>query len=146
MYYEIINPSDCCGFYADSYMAATLATVVLGNGQYGAKPDDAAAKEVPLFLFGGFDEWWNAEFPDEPLEGVLERNKEAVGLVLRSVCYGTAAERRLYEDAVASITDDEKRAEFVAKWNDEKRTSMNNIMERAHKIADQLLSTATNEQ
>jgi hypothetical protein len=85
-------------------------------------------------------------FQTSRLKACLSETRKLLGWFLRSVCYGTAAERRLYEDAVASITDDEKRAEFVAKWNDEKRTSMNNIMERAHKIADQLLSTATNEQ
>ena len=142
MYYEIINPSDKCGFYADTHLVAVLVTLLLGNGQYSAQPSEDGAEEVPFFMFGGFDEYWAERFPDEPVDGVMDRHEAEIITALRSTCYGSSEDRKIYDAALEAITDDAKRAEFVEKWNDENRSSMNNIMGRAHELADRLSAKA----
>jgi len=136
-YYEIINPSDKAFFFAPSLTIATLVTVILGNGQYAAKPEAEDAPEVPMFLFGGFDEWWTENF-EEDLEGAVDRHRGEIAKSLRSVAYGDMQTRRLFDAALEAIEDPEKRATFIAKWNDEKRTSLNDIMGRAHQIAQNM--------
>ena len=136
MLYELINPSDQTHFEAPNLLVAALVTFLLGQGQYGAKPEDDEAAEVPIFLFGGADEWWSEHFPDEQMEGAADRHREVLVRSLRSVCYGDLRERRLYDDALAAITDEQKRAEFIESWNDKHRSSLNNIMGRAHKFAE----------
>lgn len=140
MYYEIINPSDKCFFFAESYRIAGLVTVLLGSGQYSAQPEEEteAAQAVPFFMFGGFDEWWEEHGDGQPTEGAIDRHRDEVITVLRSVCYGDLRERALFEEAVAAIDDEDKKAAFVASWNDRHRSSLNDIMGRAHAAADSL--------
>jgi hypothetical protein len=138
MYYEIINPSDKCFFKADGVAVAGLVTVLLGNGQYAAKPETEGAPEVPFFMFGGLDAWWDAHGDGQPLEGAVDRHKAAIIECLRSVCYGSLEDRRMFEDALALIDDPQKKAKFVAQWNDRYRTSLNDIMGRAHAYAEKL--------
>lgn len=137
MYYEIINPSDKCFFKADDLKIAGLVTVILGNGQYGAEPEEEGAPNVPLFLFGGFDEWW-AQNGDGESEGAVDRNAPEIIAALRTVCYGDLRERALFDEACAAIDDPQKKADFIESWNDKHRSSMNNIMGRAHAIAEKL--------
>lgn len=137
MFYEIINPSDETTFEAPNLMVASLVTILLGGGQYGAKPEDPEAEEVPLMLFGGAEVWW-AEHFDEPMEGAVDRHAGAVSAALRTVCYGGIDQRRLYDSAMRAIDDPDKAAAFIEEWNDRNRSSMNNIMGRAHAIADKL--------
>lgn len=138
MLYELINPSDETHFEAPDLLIATLVTFVLGHGRYAAEPQEEGAEKVPLFLLGGADEWWSERFPDEPMEGAADRHSERVAAALRTVCYGGPRQRLLYDEALAAITNEQRRADFIAKWNDEHRSSLNNIMGRAHSIADSL--------
>lgn len=138
MYYEIVNPSDQAFFEAPNVMIAGLVTIILGGGQYGATPQEDGAQEVPLFLFGGWDEWWAENGDGGPSEMAGERHKEALVTALRSVCYGDLKQRQLYDKALAAIDDPQKRKTFIEEWNDTHRSSLNNIMGRAHKIADDL--------
>lgn len=139
--YELVNPSDSCTFQAPTVHIATLVTVLLGGGQYSATlldKDDATARDIPFFMFGGFDGWWAEHGDGGPSEGAGDRGGRPLVEALRSVCYGGAETRRLFDAALAAIDDPAKREAFIAQWNDEKRTSMNNIMGRAHKMADHL--------
>ena len=142
MLYELINPSDETHFEAPNLMIAALVTVMLGQGQYQAKPEDETAEEVPFFMFGGFDEWWAEHFPDEQAEGAGDRHATELAAALRSVCYGDLRERCLYDRALNAIDDPGKRAAFIADWNDKHRSSLNNIMGRAHAMAGGLESRA----
>lgn len=127
MFYEIINPSDKAMFEADDLRIAALVTFLIGGGQYGAEPEDGEAEGVPIFLFGGNKEWWSAHF-DEPMEGAVDRHAAKLVVALRSVCYGDMTDRRLFDSALTAIDDPEKRAAFVAEWNDRHRSSLNDIM------------------
>jgi len=137
MFCEIINPSDKAFFEAGDLKIAALVTFLIGGGQYGAEAEEEGAESVPIFLFGGGEDWWNDHF-DEPMEGAVDRHAASVAAALRTVCYGDVTDRRLFDSALAAIDDPVKRAAFVAEWNDRHRTSLNDIMGRAHHIAGKL--------
>ena len=60
--YELINPSDPYTFLAKTKESAALAVFLLGT-MYGASPkDDDEEKRIPVFLFGGAEEWYQEEF------------------------------------------------------------------------------------
>ena len=67
MKFEIINPSDKC-FIEGDFLSCALTTVVLSNGKYGLVEVDEHdnrienGKEMPIFLFGGHDEWFKENF------------------------------------------------------------------------------------
>lgn len=85
MKYEIINPSDRYTIEHSDFLALAAACVLLGNGQYALAPIDHEGEKVPMFLFGGFDEWWSEHSPDVDIGGYLEANKRAVAEAMESV-------------------------------------------------------------
>ena len=67
--YELINPSDPYTFLAKTKESAALAVFLLGT-MYGASPkDDDEEKRIPVFLFGGAEEWYQEEFGRSTEEG-----------------------------------------------------------------------------
>ena len=137
MLYEIVNPSDTITFSAPDFITAALVTLLLGGGAYSAKPENDQAESVPMFFFGGFDKWWEERF-SEPANYAADRHAATVIPALRSVCLGGFAGRKLYDKALEAIDDPTKKAAFIADWNDQKRTSMNDIMGRAHDLANEM--------
>lgn len=136
MLYELINPSDSITFEAETFELAALATFLVGNGAYGATPitDDENAKKVPVLLLGmGVDEWIKQEF-DCTIEEFFERTMEEVSTVLLSFATVSVRERQIYELALSKITDEEKRIEFLAEWDDKRRSSIAQITNRAHEL------------
>ena len=128
--YELINPSDPYTFLAKTKESAALAVFLLGT-MYGASPkDDDEEKRIPVFLFGGAEEWYQEEFGRNTEEG-MEKEKKNVADALLS------EDRRRYEAALKAITDEEKKKEFMKEWQDG-RTSMNNIGEYAHQLGEKL--------
>lgn len=72
--YKLINPSDPYTFLAKTKEPAALAVFLLGT-MYGASPkDDDEEKRIPVFLFGGAEEWYQEEFCRSTEEG-LEKEK-----------------------------------------------------------------------
>lgn len=68
--YELINPSDPYTFLAKTKESAALAVFLLGT-MYGASPkDDDEEKRIPVFLFGGAEEWYQEEFGRSTEEGL----------------------------------------------------------------------------
>lgn len=58
---EVINPSDEV-YLTGEGEALAAAGLFLGRGQYGLQ-DKATGKEfMPIFMFGGTDEWWTKTF------------------------------------------------------------------------------------
>ena len=158
--YDVTNPSDPTCFRAPDKQTATLVTILIGRGQYAAKaigpdgqeitekrpgrPGESCARDdsvawplsVPFFMFGGFEEYWKANWPGETQEGIIGRRRAEVVAALRTVVLGEVSDRQLFDEACAAITDPDKLKAFVASWNDKKRSSMNDIMGRAHAYAN----------
>ena len=128
MQYELINPSDPYTFIAKNKEVAALVVFSL-NTMYGAKSEDAK-EEIPIFLFGGEEEWYQKEFNRSIKDG-FSAEKEEVSKALLSFMLGDFKDRRRYELALNSITDDDKRAAFIQAWQDD-RSSLNDIGTVAH--------------
>lgn len=126
--YEIINPSDALTMYAPDLVTAGVAVAILGHGQYGV--------EGTPILFG-WDEWFEGNGIQD-LDIWLDQsdNLKSVAQCLRSVALGSVEERKYYDAALEAITDDAARKKFIADRNDRRRSSMNDIETRAHKLAD----------
>jgi hypothetical protein len=134
---EIINMSDELTIDCTNWTAACVAVVLLGRGAYGLEADD---RRMPVFLLGGFEEWWS-ENNRVSFDDYIESNPEDIAKALDSVTYGSAQDRRLFLLAYNAIPESE-RAEYKAKYDDEKRTSLNNIGARAASIAKNLREKA----
>ena len=139
MLYELVNMSDRYTFKADTLDTAAVVTILLGNGQYSAKPlDDETAQGVPFFMFGGGEEWFNKECGHTIEETVKQfvtgrRGPELVA-ALRSVLIGDRAE---YEETVVLISEDKRVAWTKARHN-RLCSSINDIGKRALQLADRL--------
>lgn len=128
--YEIINPSDAYTMRSESDLAACLACLFLGTGQYGLQRLDNDF-EMPIFMFGGVEEWYDKTFGVKVIGEAFVEHKELVIAALESVMIGSRDIRRATEEALDYITDPEKRAAYLAKMHDERRSSMNDIGGRA---------------
>ena len=104
---EISNPSDKATIDCTNVLAARLAVLLLANGKYGIVDDDGE-NGMPIFLFGGHDEFFQ------------EKHGMTVSEALDTVPNKEIAE------ALASVRLEHE------------RSSMNDFTARAHKMADQL--------
>lgn len=126
--YEIINPSDPLTMYAPDTKIGGVAVALLGRGRYGIEGS-------PIVF--GWDQWFEEQGISD-LSAWLTTPENAMPVVkcLRSVALGSIEERKDYDAALEAITDSDLRAKFIADRNDRRRTSMNDIETRAHRLAD----------
>lgn len=134
MEYELINPSDPYTFYADDLETAALVVFALSTS-YGAEAKEGG-ESVPVFIFGGAEEWYAERFGRTPVDG-LEAKREQLAAALGSMMLGNFEDRRRYEAALAAITDLNKKEEFIVAWQDG-RSSLNDIGTHCHKLAGKL--------
>lgn len=106
--YNIINPSDACTLKSETLIDAAIAAILVGGGQYPLEPINApeGTEGVPIFMFGGLQEWWNKRF-DISIDEALQQRRESVATVLESVTL--KGER-------SSMNDIQGRARRQAAW------------------------------
>ena len=121
---------------AESKEVAAL-TVLMLSTLYGAQSEDGE-DDIPVFIFGGAEEWYQKEFGRTPDEG-MDAEKEHVAKALISFMYGEFRDRKRYEAALLAITDEEKKGKFIEAWQDG-RSSMNDIGTHAHTLGKYLLA------
>ena len=94
MKFNIINPSDPYTMEAYDLEVAAVAVSFLGGGQYALEGiDDDKGQDVPIFLFGGHDEWFVENFGknfDDTANCVLDDRAEALARAFDSVRLGRA--------------------------------------------------------
>ena len=134
MEYELINPSDPYTFIASDLEVAALVVFSIST-LYGAESKDRDGN-VPVFIFGGAKEWYQESFGRTPDDG-MEARKNEVAEALDSFMYGHFEDRRRYESALQAITEQEKKEEFIAAWQDG-RSSLNDIGTYAHMLAKKI--------
>jgi hypothetical protein len=135
--YEIINPSDAVTIEADDTVLASIAIIVLGNGQYGLYDEDGRtvlgifALSTPEKLI----EWLRDNgVEDTKMDEFYAKNGEEIATILESVVYGDISDRK----AIAALTESMTRSDrlkAMAKYNDSKRSSMNDIGSAACELA-----------
>lgn len=134
--WEIVNMSDPYTILCDDHEVAALACLMLGEGHYAFR-EVQGGREVPIFLFGGAQEWFTEQFK-RSLSDSLKSNALALADALDSVMIGRPSERQAYELALAHIPTPEGRATYRAAVLDEQRSSLNNIGQRAWNLAARL--------
>lgn len=134
MIYDLINFHDPYTFCAESREVAALAVLLLGP-EYGAETEDEdPEKNVPVFLLGGSTLWYEDTFGRSPYKGLCALHKELED-ALETLVLGNYSDRRIYESALDAIDDAKKREEFIATWNDKRRTSLTDVGARARELA-----------
>ena len=126
MIYEVINPSDPVTLEADDVEVAQVACLLLGKGAY-ALHDEDSEEVMPLFLLGGLDEW--AEQHEFDMGRIRQDKLLAVIACLESAA---CCEIRDRQAILAAVGDDH---EALARYNDTKRSSLNDICGWAFKLA-----------
>lgn len=121
--YKLSNPSDDWSFEAPSHLVAWLVATYVGNGKTPASCGDW---QSGFYLLGGDPQAdFMKEFGMQISEGI-EKHKAEFIAALRSFIIKR-------KDAPAGMD----RA-ALAKWNDEKRSSMSNYGGYANELADSL--------
>jgi len=135
--YELINPCDPITFEATEPAAAIVATMV-GQGRFSAHPTDVQELQVvPMFAFSReTPSEWATRIYDCDWPTLAERHKADVIAALRSFVTGKATMRPIYATTLELLTDDQARAVFIDTWEDNQRSSLNQITNRAHALAD----------
>lgn len=133
--YELINSSVPYTFMAANKEVAALTVFCLSTA-YGAKSKNGNEK-IPVFIFGGSKKWYQKEFHRTPDDG-LEAERENVANALMSFMYGRFEERRRYEIALNSITEPDKKKEFIWEWQNG-GCIINDIGTYAHKLGEKMM-------
>lgn len=149
MLYSIVNPSDPYTIEAPSLDVAAMTAVLLGQGNYVFEPigsipirlaDGVNDGRIPAFSFGDGDEWCKKQFGETLMEmsnRVMDTKLGEVADCLDSVLYGDAEDRTEFMEAAKGL-DRDKFLMFRMARQDTKRSSMNDIGERAYRMAAKL--------
>lgn len=137
--FKIVNPSDPYTITASSLDVATVTTVLLGQGKYPLQSLDGG-QDVPLFSFGGADKWCEEVFKENLMElsnRVMDTKMAEVADCLDSVLYGDAQDRIEFLESTEGMTrEDFEEARGIRQ--EKNRSSMNDIGERAYRMAAKL--------
>lgn len=139
MLFSIVNPSDPYTIEAPALGIAVMASILLGQGKYAFKSLDGG-EDVPIFSFGGGDDWCSKHFGESLMElsnGVMDTKMREVADCLDSVLYGDAEDRLEF----LASTEDLDRPNFEAARIMRQQnlcSSMNDIGERAYRMAAKL--------
>lgn len=134
--WELINPSDAYTLQG-GFKAVALATLLLGEGRYAAR-EVRGDREVPI-LFTGAREWFRERFGQD-IDVAAQVNRKDMADALDSVMIGSPQSRQAYETALRHIPE-AGRAAYRAEVLDGARSSINDIGERAWRLAAALRTT-----
>jgi hypothetical protein len=124
--YELINPSDCCTFEAPDDRVATMVTLLLGRGMYGAVRVDGSTV-CHMYPFGLPDDLGHGLTPTN-LGGALEESAGQVADALDSLLYAGFTKRSGVEASGVSY----------ASYNESRRTSLTDIAGAAKHLSEAL--------
>lgn len=137
--YEIINPSDEYTMEAEDFREAAVALLSISTAFGLREIGNDKGQEMPPFIFGGMDAWLKEHIcPDGDVQRFMAEHNSGIAAALNSVLIGGVRDRRLFQAAMEAIPDAEAREAFRVKWQDEKRTSTNDIGAAAWAMAEHI--------
>jgi hypothetical protein len=101
MPYQINTPNEPYTFEASSFLAACVVTSLLGGGFYSLW--QGGKKIMPIFMFGGHDEWYQRAFGMNFSDAVQEVSKDEVAQIYLTVLAGKPEERKRYLEELSLI-------------------------------------------
>lgn len=128
--YEISNPSDPVTLETDNELVAAVAVLLLGEGKMGLHRDDGETV-LPIFLLAGpedIDAWAKErgiEDGMQGLQGFVDEHRLEMAEVFETALVGKPGDRRSIMAALKAGGGDLKKA--LAAWNEEQRSSLNDI-------------------
>ena len=140
--YEIINPSDCVTLETSNELAAVAVALLLGKGCFGLTRDDDESV-CPILLFSGVEateQFIHDTFSisqGETLDPWIAENELDVIECFEFAMYCSMSTRKALAAAFEGMKREEKLAR-LAKFNDERRSSMNDIGGGAHAYAKRM--------
>jgi len=142
MIYEIITPSDKVTFEADDHRVAIAAVILIADGKFGLVDEEGNDTLLPL-LFSNREQieavLVDKGFEDgvKGLEAFIAENKSAISACLASSAVVSISDRKALLRALGNSGRELKDA--LSDWNEEKRTSLNDICGYAHALSVSLL-------
>lgn len=125
--YKFVNFSDVITFYADNDDYARAATLLVGEGKSGCQKEDGSSLDYCFTAFSG-------EAPKEVYDFIMKAVKdkdEKLLNALNSFAVCDFGERAIFDDYTKNGTDKEK----LEKWDETKRTSLNDFCSYAKNLA-----------
>ena len=143
--WEIVNMSDPYTIRGD-FELVSLAIGILGKGKYAGMEIDGD-RRIPLFIFGGTDQWFMEQFGVSFDNSFLRVDKNALADVFDSVVIGSADDRQEFEAIIHGFSTDSACKAFRLERHEKMLSSMNDIASYAYSIADSLrLTPATKDE
>lgn len=128
--YDIVNPSDPVTIEAEDREVAQLVCLMLGSGAY-ALDDEQGEQVLPLFLGDGTFEPWAHEHAFD-VQRITDEKRQAIVACLRSAMCADINDRA----AITAAVNGDPAA--LRRYNEAKRSSLNDICGYAHTIADRM--------
>ncbi len=140
MIFEIINFSDTYTLESKDFGTACIAALLLGEGQYAIQQVDGNL-EMPIFLFGGCDEWFCQQFDmglSDYMDQITNQGWRQIAECLDGVVIGNSQKREIYKQNFIQLESNESKKEWRDRWHEEHRSSLNNIGARSWALAQRI--------
>ena len=137
--YEFIQPSDSITFLAEDNKIAFVSALLLGRGQAGCRNTASEDENIPSMMICMNEkqcEETRLSYLGETLSEYLDKNKAKIVECFESFSYASVEERKMSDDAIAAITDEEKLKEFKNTHEDRNRSSMSQWVKSAWSYAE----------
>jgi hypothetical protein len=141
MIYEVVNISDQITFEAQDEMIAIMACLLLGQGAFGLKGEDGETVS-PILLFANEKqllEFLQDKGIGDPKE-FIDAHMSDISECLASCAVCSVRDRKAMLAVIAKSGASMKDA--LEAWNEEKRTSLNDICGHARALADHFAKLA----
>lgn len=129
MIFDVINPSDPITLEHEDPLIAAMAVLWIGRGRMGLV-DEQGESVLPVFLFGGAEAWLE-EHGIEDVGTYLRANRGELAAALESAVLCSPRDRA----AVLAALGPEAMPAALARWNEAKRSSLNDICGAMHEMA-----------
>ncbi len=141
--YEFITTSDAITFKAENDKVAFLTCLFLGEGKAGCRDEDGESlNTMTAFIFN--QDQRNKVYKEycgtEDIQSVFDDNICEVANALKSFAYGSIPDRKQYDEAIESITNEKQLQEYKKKHEHTNRTSLSKWVATAWKYGEALLN------
>ena len=134
MLYELVNPSDQVTFEATNEKIACFCAWSL-SWAYWVTDQKGKSYWIPAFNESVIEEVLG---PSDWMENFVKENKPEIKKCFLSFFYGSFWDHEQYKKALDCITDNKKKKEFMD-HNEDRRSSMSRIVNRAREHGNALL-------
>ena len=136
MLFNLINPSDPYTLEAEDLSTAAMAACLLST-TFGVESTYGSQSAMFLFMTEADLNGWFREHAGVDTATFVEEHRMAVADALASFVYGDVADRKLYNETMDLLSDEEAKLAFKDNWQD-RISSLSNIGKAAWQRADEI--------